>query len=397
MKENDIYYELKNKLIVLNGKIETIEELSKHKGDKFNIFSILGIQRKEVETHSFLLYELMNPKGSHFQKELYLKIFIEEVLKIDDFEFNCVKIDREKIIPNSNRRIDFTIENNKYYIAIEMKIDANDQKEQIFHYYKYSENQCKEPKLYYLTLDGKEASENSSKGVEYEKISFSYHILNFIEKSIEKSASLPIIRESLIQYQNTIKNITNQTTQELQMAAIKIIDNPEVARAATELSKSLAYAWAKKEVVFWRKLAEKFDIYLKNKKTWNLVKEIFLDDNEEIIEDNEVIERWIVEKLGKYKFRGLRIEKNDCYFEILLYTNGSFEYHISNKYSNLLSLKKEHKEKNTFYIESKFNYNFSKDYNNPTYDVFDEKKLDEIVENIYKEAVVYLDIIIKKM
>ena len=54
-------------------------------------------------------------------------------------------------------------------------------------------------------------------------------------------------------------------------------------------------------------------------------------------------------------------------------------------------------EKNTFYIESKFNYNFSKDYNNPTYDVFDEKKLDEIVENIYKEAVVYLDIIIKKM
>ena len=50
-----------------------------------------------------------------------------------------------------------------------------------------------------------------------------------------------------------------------------------------------------------------------------------------------------------------------------------------------------------FYIESKFNYNFSKDYNNPTYDVFDEKKLDEIVENIYKEAVVYLDIIIKKI
>ena len=257
LKENDIYYELKNKLIVLNGKIETIEELSKHKGDKFNIFSILGIQRKEVETHSFLLYELMNPKGSHFQKELYLKIFIEEVLKIDDFEFINVKVDREKIIPNSKRKIDFTIENNKYYIAIEMKIDANDQKEQIFDYYKYLENQCKEPKLYYLTLDGKEASENSSKGVEYEKISFSYHILNFIEKSIEKSASLPIIRESLIQYQNTIKNITNQTTQELQMAAIKIIDNPEVARAATELSKSLAYAWAKKEVVFWRKLAEK--------------------------------------------------------------------------------------------------------------------------------------------
>ena len=393
MKENDIYYELKNKLIALNGKIETIEELSKHKGDKFNIFSILGIQRKEVETHSFLLYELMNPKGSHFQKELYLKIFIEEVLKIDDFEFNCVKIDREKIIPNSNRRIDFTIENNKYYIAIEMKIDANDQKEQIFDYYKYLENQCKEPKLYYLTLDGKEASENSSKGVEYEKISFSYHILNFIEKSIEKSASLPIIRESLIQYQNTIKNITNQTTQELQMEAIKIIDNPEVARAATELSKSLACAWGEKELYFWDKLEDKIKEYLRlnnlDKKGWIIS---FYDD--EIRSDK-------LSYIVTSGYKNIYITKDDFYFRICSQRVGNFFYDITSDNKKIdtdeiaqkLNFLNKSKDVRWKFTNLEGELNFSKDYNNPTYDVFDNKKLDEIVDYIYKETIAYINII----
>lgn len=393
MKENDIYYELKNKLIALNGKIETIEELSKHKGDKFNIFSILGIQRKEVETHSFLLYELMNPKGSHFQKELYLKIFIEEVLKIDDFEFNCVKIDREKIIPNSNRRIDFTIENNKYYIAIEMKIDANDQKEQIFDYYKYLENQCKEPKLYYLTLDGKEASENSSKGVEYEKISFSYHILNFIEKSIEKSASLPIIRESLIQYQNTIKNITNQTTQELQMEAIKIIDNPQIARATTELSKSLSYAWGEKELYFWDKLEDKIKEYLSSnsleKKGWI----ISFYDNE--IKSDKL--SYIVTNVWKHIY----ITKDDFYFRICSQRVGNFFYQMDedneaidiDEIAQKLNFLNKSKDVRWKFTNLEGELNFSKDYNNPTYDVFDNKKLDEIVDYIYKETIAYINII----
>ncbi len=393
MKENDIYYELKNKLIVLNGKIETIEELSKHKGDKFNIFSILGIQRKEVETHSFLLYELINPKGSHFQKELYLKIFIEEVLKIYDFEFNCVKIGRETIIPNSNRRIDFTIENDKYYIAIEMKIDANDQKEQIFDYYKYSENQCKEPKVYYLTLDGKEASENSSKGVEYEKISFSYHILNFIEKSIEKSASLPIIRESLIQYQNTIKNITNQTTQELQMEAIKIIDNPEVARAATELSKSLSYAWGEKELYFWDKLEDKIKEYLSSnsleKKGWI----ISFYDNE--IKSDKL--SYIVTS----GYKNIYITKDDFYFRICSQRVGNFFYDITSynkkidtdEIAQKLNFLNKSKDARWKFTNLEGELNFSKDYNNPTYDVFDNKKLYEIVDYIYKETIAYINII----
>ena len=119
------FKDLEKKLVALYGKIETINELEKIRGNKFNIFNILGIQRREVNTHSFFLYELINPKGSHNQGTKYLEIFIDKVLKLHDFKYDQVSVDRETLTDKS-RRIDFTIENDKYYIAIEMKIDAID-------------------------------------------------------------------------------------------------------------------------------------------------------------------------------------------------------------------------------------------------------------------------------
>lgn len=47
--------------------------------------------------------------------------------------------------------------------------------------------------------------------------------------------------------------------------------------------------------------------------------------------------------------------------------------------------------------ESKSKLNFCKDYDKPTYDIFDDKKLDEIVENIFNEIKSYMDIIVKEL
>lgn len=185
------------------------------------------------------------------------------------------------------------------------------------------------------------------------------------------------------------------------MKAVQIIDSPETARAAIELSKSLAYAWAKREVIFWRELNKKLENYLENEESWSIFPTILYDDNGVITNDNELIEEWIVEKLNKYDFRGLYIEKNNCFFEILLYNGGSkkhnsgrFEYHISNKYKKILSFTKPNAGNGTYWKESKYKYNFSKDTENPIYDVFDDEKLNEIVEFIFKEAKSYLDTII---
>ena len=403
--KKEVLDDFKNRLSKLNEEIEKIEKSSQKKGDKFNIFSILGIQRKEVETHSPFLYDLINPEGSHYQGDSYLRIFLKEILKEkDDFKVDNllknaknIKVDRETFISGKgikNGFIDFTIEIDKYYIAIEMKIDSKENGNQLDNYKAFLDSiPNKEKRLYYLTLFGDEADKSKIEEDKYIRISFSKDISNFIEKSIEKSKNLPIIRESLIQYQATIKNITNQTTKDIQVKAVQIIDSPETARAAIELSKSLAYAWAKREVVFWKKLYTKLDNYLKDKKGWDISYYNGFD--------NELSEDWIVEKLNKYDFRGLYIEKNNCFFEILLYNGGSkkhnsgrFEYHISNKYKKILSFTKPNAGNGTYWKESKYKYNFSKDTENPIYDVFDDEKLNEIVEFIFKEAKSYLDTII---
>lgn len=402
--KNIDFKELENALIKLYGKIEIIEELQKHRGDKFNIFSILKMERLEVDTHSAFIYELINPNGTHFQGNKYLEIFIEEVLNIKDFDFNNIKVGRETLTDTS-RRIDFTIENDDYYIAIEMKIDATDQNNQLSDYFEYAKKQKQKFKVYYLTLDGKDASEKSFKDkkiIPYEKISFQFHILNFMEKSIEKSANLPIIRESLVQYKNLILNITNQTTEELQMESIEIIKNPEIARAATIMSKNLNKAWAKREVLFWRYLVIKLEKYLKDKKHWELKQEIFYDENGNIIDlDNEII-RWIVENLGKDDMRGLFLQKNDFCFCIYSYNSGVLRYVIYKEQdikniSEQIGLTRNFKNLYKF-KETKFKLNFCKDYKEePTYDIFDNEKLDEIVENIFNEIKSYMDIIVKEL
>lgn len=405
--KNINFKELENALIKLYGKIELIEELQKHRGDKFNIFSILKMERLEVNTHSAFLYEFINPKGTHYQDDKYLRIFIDEVLEIKDFDFEKVKVGRETFT-NTSRRIDFTIENEDYYIAIEMKIDATDQDNQLSDYFEYAISKNKKvTKVYYLTLDGKNASENSFKDkkiIDYEKISFQFDILNFIEKSIEKSANLPIIRESLIQYKNLILNITNQTTQEIQMEIMEIIKNPEMARAATIMSKNLNKAWAKREVLFWRYLAIKLEEYLKDKKNWELKQEIFYTEDENIIDFDDEIIKWIV-KLGKGDMKGLFLQKNDFCFRIYSYNSGVLQYVIF-KEEDIKNISEKIEVNQIFKVpkyqeykfkESKYKLNFCKDYDKPTYDIFDDKKLDEIVENIFNEIKSYMDIIVKEL
>ena len=384
--------------MLLYGKINTIEEIEKHRGSKFNIFSILNMERKEVATHSYFIYELINPDGSHFQGNKYLRIFVNEVLNIDDFDFANVKVGMETLtdsLNNSNRRIDFTIENDKYYIAIEMKIDADDQDEQLADYLKHAKNQKKEPLVYYLTLDGKEASEKSHKGIEYKRLSFINDISSFIEQSIEKSAELTVIRESLIQYKYLIEKITNQTTQEIQMEVSKIIDNPEMAKAANEMSKSLNYIWALKEVEFWKRLLIKLENDNLKDKGWKIFSELSEENEDFDIKDEKLTE--YIAKLGKRDLRGIYLEKNGIWLGVYCYTEG-FEYHIGCEEKKKLNVVSESTginrstsdSENQKYIVSKYGYSFSNNCSNPTYDIFDSKKLDTIIDNVFEELIDYL-------
>src|SRR5688500_17218697 len=78
---------LLQQIIAINKKYEGIADIT---GENFNIFRILKVDSNEVRTHSAFLAELLNPKGSHGQKDVFLKLFIEY--------FNIKEIDVTKII-----------------------------------------------------------------------------------------------------------------------------------------------------------------------------------------------------------------------------------------------------------------------------------------------------------
>jgi hypothetical protein len=57
------------------------EQIEKLKGEKFNVFSILGMERAENKTHSAFLCELLNPVGTHLKGNVFLELFVEMVRK----------------------------------------------------------------------------------------------------------------------------------------------------------------------------------------------------------------------------------------------------------------------------------------------------------------------------
>ena len=57
------------------------KEYPPNPGENFNIFSVLGMETDEVNTHCRLLYELLSPNGSHGMNDQFLLAFFEIVLQ----------------------------------------------------------------------------------------------------------------------------------------------------------------------------------------------------------------------------------------------------------------------------------------------------------------------------
>ena len=187
-------------------------EKRKNGGD-FNIFNILDKKSAEL-SHEKFIFDLINPKGSHSQDTKFLKLFLENVLEILDFDFENAYVEQERPIKSMDMdgRIDLFIESKKYIIAIEIKIYAKEQKKQIARYQKYIEEQKngRKAKVYYLTLFGEDSETvDKESEIECKSISFKEQIIEWTKLSIEKAALFPKIREVLYQYLDTIMDLTN--------------------------------------------------------------------------------------------------------------------------------------------------------------------------------------------
>lgn len=186
----------------------------KNNDDKFNIFTICGVNHYE-NTHSSIIAEFLNPKGSHNLKDLFLRTFIETLVFYKcldaDFNFDTKEANVITEYPIPGGRIDIVIKSkNNKVLLIENKIYAKDQYLQLKTYYDFALiNYGDNFKLLYLTLKGDDSSDTLGKTVPYIKVSYMEIIQYWIQRGIELTAKKPLVRETLIQYGNHIANLTN--------------------------------------------------------------------------------------------------------------------------------------------------------------------------------------------
>lgn len=243
--------------------------INKSTGRCFNIFDIANINRDEVCVCRFI-YELINPKGSHYQGYTYLKLFVENVLnmKFSNYEYENAIVNREFVIKNG-RRIDLVIEIADKRIPIEVKIYATDQNKQCYDYYNHY---AKNSNVFYLTLDGRSPSKESAKGltkstdggyIEVSQISFENDILNWLNKCLSHNETIKIasIREIILQFIGGIRSMTNLLVEEKEVEIAKTISSStENIKNAINIEKSLKTC----KINMVKKVLESIEIRLDN-------------------------------------------------------------------------------------------------------------------------------------
>ena len=228
--------------VKLIWKKSEVEKAEAHKrGEHFNIFNVLDLTTDETRTHSAFIAELLDPNGSHGLGDQFLQSFVNTIdcLKSWHFDTQSARVHKELSIGGKNEdcseggRIDIVVESNGKAIIIENKIYAGDQEKQLVRYYNYgTKNYSNGIRLLYLTLNGDDASEYSHEKLvvneDYYAIAYNHEISDWLQRCIEFSARQPLVRETLIQYQNLINQLTmNNMDKNSQEELLKLMSDPK--------------------------------------------------------------------------------------------------------------------------------------------------------------------------
>jgi len=179
----------------------------------YNVFETAGISEKEVWMCNVLV-DLLDPKGKHYQGNVYLELFKDMVVKLPRLE-KAEKLDiskaraRKQSLTPEGKLIDIAISDGLVFVPIEAKINTDDSPEQLNNYAKQSDRMNKAfgfiPVLF-LTKDGHISTKGAPRK-KYEPISFKEHIIPWLEACLEetKEGAAPV-REIIKQYIKAIKS-----------------------------------------------------------------------------------------------------------------------------------------------------------------------------------------------
>jgi len=165
-----------NFLGMIKAEIRKVKVIKKKEAPCFNPFLVLRIEKRELSATS-LWSDLLNPNGWHEQDDLFLKPFLalidrkqkRDVRSYAETSLSHWESEKEFVFRNGkvskeNGRIDILLSNiaYDYAIAIEYKIKADDQPNQIERYHEYlTQQKFQQSELVYITANGESPSDKS--------------------------------------------------------------------------------------------------------------------------------------------------------------------------------------------------------------------------------------------
>jgi hypothetical protein len=182
---------------------------------RFNLFHLLGVATDEVRTHSALLAEMLDPHGSHAQGMLFLQRFLATCAsRHPNFPSmpangsnHSWKVEKEKVTPVGNLDIVVSCPSLKYRFAIENKIYAAEQPNQLQRYAQWlssGEHSYEAQALLFLTPQGWSAK--SAERVPYFQLSYREDICIWLQDALVEVAA-PRVRDVLSQYLEVIEQL----------------------------------------------------------------------------------------------------------------------------------------------------------------------------------------------
>lgn len=262
--------------LVLSRAAKQIESLNlqniarqKREKSRFNIFDCLTKHHKE-ELHSNFIHYLLDPNGSHDFGLTFLRLFIEVLLEKADFAdvLDSLKapIDKATVIKEFHigfskdtddyGRIDHFISMPHLNIALENKLNAPDQPDQLNRYANYCNSFVKPYIVLYLTIDGRKAMENCTS--KYYSISYGADILSWLDKCLDATHEYPNVYYGIRYYRNMVKHsILNLPSNQFVMdikGLLKKEENILLLNYAAEIREALDQVENELRVAFFEKV-----------------------------------------------------------------------------------------------------------------------------------------------
>jgi len=207
----------KRDFCVLSSGLEAMSnmamQIDKSLATRFNLFKLLQVERNEVYTHSAILADLLDPRGTHGQGSLFLEGFLKMLFAKNSFCSTDIKFEQvsfakghawtvNKELVTSLGRLDIVISSidQSIQIVIENKIDAQEQCDQLERYQtwlKMHNNNFAHQCLCYLTTYGYDS--NTAFSGSYTKLSYLDDICHWLS-GLMPFVGAVAVHEALKQY-----------------------------------------------------------------------------------------------------------------------------------------------------------------------------------------------------